>query len=92
MAPSQPPRAEQRRAARRPPLSFPAQAVAEGRWVVMEDVNMAPPDVLAALDMPPTFVLLDRVVSDDLAARRRVALMWTLNPLLLYVIVNSGHR
>jgi hypothetical protein len=25
------------------------QAVAEGRWVVIEDINMAPPDVLAAL-------------------------------------------
>jgi len=26
-----------------------AQAVAEGRWVVIEDINMAPADVLAAL-------------------------------------------
>ncbi len=25
------------------------QAVTEGRWVVIEDINMAPPDVLAAL-------------------------------------------
>jgi len=36
-------------------------------------------------------LLLDRVVSDDLAARRRVAVLWTLNPLLLYAVVNSGH-
>ncbi len=26
-----------------------AQAVAEGRWLVIEDINLAPPDVLAAL-------------------------------------------
>jgi len=25
------------------------QAVSQGRWVVIEDVNLAPPDVLAAL-------------------------------------------
>jgi midasin len=28
---------------------FHLQAVSEGRWVVIEDINMAPPDVLAAL-------------------------------------------
>lgn len=28
---------------------LPAQAVADGRWLVIEDVNLAPPDVLAAL-------------------------------------------
>ena len=30
-------------------LRMPAQAVADGRWLVIEDVNLAPPDVLAAL-------------------------------------------
>ena len=30
-------------------LSCAAQAVARGKWLVIEDVNLAPPDVLAAL-------------------------------------------
>ena len=30
-------------------LNCAAQAVARGKWLVIEDINLAPPDVLAAL-------------------------------------------
>ena len=30
-------------------LLLPLQAVLQGRWLVIEDINLAPPDVLASL-------------------------------------------
>lgn len=45
-----------------------AQAVAQGRWVVVEDANLAPPEVLAAL-VP----LLERCVLEVAARAESVA-------------------
>ena len=36
-------------------------------------------------------LMLDASVRSDVVARRRVALLFTCNPLLLYMVVNSGH-
>lgn len=35
--------------------------------------------------------LLDRVVRDNATQRLRVAVLWTANPLLIYLLVNSAH-
>ena len=35
--------------------------------------------------------VLDRVVRDDATQRLRVAVLWTANPLLIYLLVNAAH-
>ncbi|WP_424637105.1 hypothetical protein [Embleya sp. AB8] len=47
--------------------------------------------LLGALAFVLTGLLLQRVAGPDRPARARVAILWSLNPLLLFVAVGAGH-
>ncbi|MDI2131897.1 glycosyltransferase 87 family protein [Yinghuangia seranimata] len=47
--------------------------------------------LLGAVAFVLTGLLLQRLAGPDHGARSRVALLWSLNPLLLFVAVNAGH-
>ncbi|WP_406284712.1 hypothetical protein [Embleya sp. NBC_00896] len=47
--------------------------------------------LLGAAAFVLTGLLLQRAAGPDRAARARVAILWSLNPLLLFVAVNAGH-
>ena len=73
------------------PISTGVQALASliGRTSVHTTVFVIM--VAGALAYVITGILLYRLADDDEVRRTRVALLWSINPVLLFIAVNSGH-